>query len=558
MRAREDRASVVALTAANLLPLAGVLFLGWDAGAIVLLAWSENLIVGFYAVLKIALVKVEKPAHHLAKLFFIAFFCMHFGLFCGVHGSFILYFFKLGGPASPSLGGDWPFPLVFLQILVGVAADAWRARPPGMEWQVLCLFLSHGVSFVQNYVLGKEYASSNIVLAMVRPYGRMVLMHVALIAGAAATVGLGSPVPMLFVLVGLKLAVDVALHRWSHREWGAKGRPGARLDERVARQFLEKGLVGKRLGLGLFCAFLSVFALVSVCFAWHQHHKVTTFRPVDAVVTSSGFKQEADSEGGQTYSPSVVYTYEVSGRSYTSQEVFPIGESFSSRETAARFSDPYGAGQVVQAYYDPKDPSQSFLLKRYCFIPYLFILASAPAAVVVVALCFWDRVALLSRQPAERKALMVAAVWHGVGIAVCGQYFAASVRPYETFPIAVAAIYEGLGVIPLAMALPKRGVWGRLREALFASLVGGLVGLWAGALVGGLGGLAVALVSRAVSGRAVGGLHWALYGLIGGAAAVGLLFGLATLFGKAKFASTPPQTDGRRQAKGRSGRGKGQ
>jgi hypothetical protein len=546
VRVQQDRASGVALTAANLMPLAGVLFLGWDAGAIVLLAWSENLIVGFYAVLKIALLKVEKPAHHLVKLFFILFFCMHFGLFCAVHGSFILHFFTLGGGAPSSLGGDWPFPL-------DVIVQAWHRRLPGMEWQVLCLFLSHGVSFVQNYLLGKERASSNIMQVMVQPYGRMVLMHVAVIGGAFAAIWLSSPVPALFVLVGLKLMVDIALHRWSHREKGAEGRRSRRMlqiDAGVERRL-------DRLALGFLAVLCLAVAVGSVCYDWHQHRKVTRFRPVKAVVTSSGVKVEPSDEGGPTYSPSVVYVYEVSGRSYTSQEVFPIGEGFQRRKTAERFSRPYRAEQVVEAFYDPQDPSQAFLVRRYTFFPYLFILVSGPAAVMLSALCLRDRVALLSRQSAQRKALMAAAVWHGVGIAVCGHYFGVSVRPYETFPVVFAAIYEGLGLIPLALALPKEDALGRLRKAFIAALVGAAVGVWAGGLLGGFGGIVVGLISRGIFGRSVGGTHWAFYGLVGGAALGAALFGIATLVIPFETAQPPQRTEKRRKVGKRSGRPKG-
>ena len=45
---------VISLLIANAIPLWGVIFLGWDAFYIVLLYWTENLIIGFYNVLKMA------------------------------------------------------------------------------------------------------------------------------------------------------------------------------------------------------------------------------------------------------------------------------------------------------------------------------------------------------------------------------------------------------------------------------------------------------------------------------------------------------------------------
>ena len=45
---------VIALSAVNMIPLIGVLYLKWDAFHIVSLYWAEDLVIGFYNVLKIA------------------------------------------------------------------------------------------------------------------------------------------------------------------------------------------------------------------------------------------------------------------------------------------------------------------------------------------------------------------------------------------------------------------------------------------------------------------------------------------------------------------------
>ena len=84
---------LMALTAANVLPLFGALFWGWEAFNIVLLYWAENLAVGFYNILKIAFAKVSHPAEHLGKLFLIPFFTVHYGGFTAVHGVFVLAMF---------------------------------------------------------------------------------------------------------------------------------------------------------------------------------------------------------------------------------------------------------------------------------------------------------------------------------------------------------------------------------------------------------------------------------------------------------------------------------
>ena len=111
--------SIQALTVANLVPLIGVVFLGWDAAAIVLLYWIENLIIGLFNVFRMILVKVESPSKQFQKLFMIPFFCVHFGGFCAVHGFFLLTFFKMGPDWDAFTPGEpWLGPFIFLQLLL--------------------------------------------------------------------------------------------------------------------------------------------------------------------------------------------------------------------------------------------------------------------------------------------------------------------------------------------------------------------------------------------------------------------------------------------------------
>jgi hypothetical protein len=217
-----DRVSVAALILVNLLPLAGVFFFDWDAFAVVLLYWAENLIIGGYTILKMALAPAEQPSHHLAKLFLVPFFCIHYGGFCAGHGFFILMFFsgfENGNDIAPFSGGpEWPGPLVFLQMLVGVVSHLWRTQPPEMIWPLLGLTVSHGLSFVQNFLIRKEYANSSVKDLMGAPYKRIVLLHIAIIAAGVPVMLLGSPIPLLAILIAMKIGMDLWLHNREHRK----------------------------------------------------------------------------------------------------------------------------------------------------------------------------------------------------------------------------------------------------------------------------------------------------------------------------------------------------
>jgi hypothetical protein len=208
---------LVSLLAANTVPLWGVFFLGWDTFLIVLLYWAENLIIGFYNILKIAFVKMPHLRGHLAKLFVIPFFIIHYGGFVGVHGLFILFLFGKSRNLPLPVGNTWPCFLVFVQLLLGVIRQMWIIMPDGMLLPLAIFLASHGVSFVHNFLIKGEYAHTNPEKLMSQPYSRIVVMHIAIIAGAFLAAAFKSPLPILIVLIALKTVLDIKLHLREHK-----------------------------------------------------------------------------------------------------------------------------------------------------------------------------------------------------------------------------------------------------------------------------------------------------------------------------------------------------
>ncbi len=47
---------------------------------------------------------------------------------------------------------------------------------------------------------------------MMRPYGRIIVLHIAIIFGGFLTMALGDPTWMLVILILLKTLVDLAMH----------------------------------------------------------------------------------------------------------------------------------------------------------------------------------------------------------------------------------------------------------------------------------------------------------------------------------------------------------
>ena len=214
---RKDILSMPALIGANLIPLAGILLFSWDVKFIVILYWLENLVAGFYNILKMVLVKPGQDGTNLGKVFLIPFFCLHYGGFCAVHGMILTAIFKIGSGHSPiDTGGTWWGPLVFLEMLVQVIARIWQNRPPEMIWAIIGLTISHGISFIENFIIGREYRAASLREQMHRPYQRIVIMHLTIIAGGFFVMRLNSPMPLMAALVLLKITFDIHLHRKAH------------------------------------------------------------------------------------------------------------------------------------------------------------------------------------------------------------------------------------------------------------------------------------------------------------------------------------------------------
>lgn len=244
------RRSMTALLVANLLPLFGVVALGWRAFDVVFLYWLENVVIGAINLLKIltcagsydgaaarASERIDRVADslgvehgdpaeraakleelaassplltHSSKLFFAPFFTVHYGMFCLIHGVFVCVLLSDGGP----MAGANPFDAGFEAL-----------GRFGIQVAALALTLSHLVSYFSNFLARGEYLRITPPELMAQPYARVVVLHVAIVLSGFLTVALGSPIWLLVLLVAGKTWLDLRLHLREHRE--AKGEPQA-------------------------------------------------------------------------------------------------------------------------------------------------------------------------------------------------------------------------------------------------------------------------------------------------------------------------------------------
>lgn len=192
-----QRPSVIALVLANLVPVFGVFCFHWEVFPLMFLFWSENVIIGAFNVLKMLLASPGSPASWIGKFFIIPFFCVHYGMFTFVHGIFVVALF--GGGLKP---GGFPGPATFVEI----------ARQNYLSWAILGLAVSRGISFATNYLANGEYKRASLQQLMAQPYGRIIVLHVAILGGGFLMMALHSPVAGLLVLIALKILFDLRGH----------------------------------------------------------------------------------------------------------------------------------------------------------------------------------------------------------------------------------------------------------------------------------------------------------------------------------------------------------
>jgi len=213
--------AVASLVVANLVPLAGVIFWGWNLWTILALYWAENGIVGLWNIAKILRAEGPVPASAPAAARLVSragvamFFVVHYGIFWVVHGIFVI----AALPALDAIGQSGLTPPTLED--PGVV-DPWlgergiRARLDLVAFGAIWLAISHGISYWTVYLGRGEYRHVSPQQQAQAPYGRLVVLHVTIIFGAFVSVLLGVPFGAMLVLVGLKLVLDLRFHLREH------------------------------------------------------------------------------------------------------------------------------------------------------------------------------------------------------------------------------------------------------------------------------------------------------------------------------------------------------
>ncbi len=192
--------SLYVLILVNLVPVFGVLFLHWSLFSVMFFYWLESLVVGLYNIPKLLMAKATSDTgdkkenstpHTKGRLAFVIFFLIHYGIFMLGHGLFV---FALFGPSD----------LTVQTFLIGFGS----------------LAVSHGISFLINYIGHKEYERTTVSQQMIAPYKRIVFMHITIIASGFIIALFNVPVLALIFMVLFKIVIDAGSHIHEHQKLG--------------------------------------------------------------------------------------------------------------------------------------------------------------------------------------------------------------------------------------------------------------------------------------------------------------------------------------------------
>lgn len=215
-----NRLPATTLIVANLAVGAITLSSSWGFYELMLVYWCEALIIGAFNVARMVVVglagqpfgtriEADWPARFVLSLMAAGFFIMKFGAFALGLGVLVAMVPEHLAHDHATTGNH---------IWHGLNAVA-----KGVAVATVLLFVSHAISFVMNFLVRGEYRNTNLLTLLFWPYVRMSLVMVTLATGLAAAAALpflNTSTVFGLVIVIVKTAADLVMHKAEHARWG--------------------------------------------------------------------------------------------------------------------------------------------------------------------------------------------------------------------------------------------------------------------------------------------------------------------------------------------------
>ena len=193
------------LIVANLVPVYGVLFLGWNAREVFIVYCFETIIIGFFTLLKLAITGVIRKKDvwqyqgNITKQpfwVFMLFFLVHYGMFVAIQMSL---FFAVSG-----IGKDD-------NISIFNFFSKWPELVTKETYIMLGVFIvSYAFRNITEFILSGEYRTASLMYLMFQPYGRIFIQQVTVILGSMfLTFGAGKIFILVFALIKIFFEVFI-------------------------------------------------------------------------------------------------------------------------------------------------------------------------------------------------------------------------------------------------------------------------------------------------------------------------------------------------------------
>lgn len=187
---------------ANLIPVFGVWFLGWNAVEAFTVYAMETLIVGILTVLKLLVATFYKKKDtwqsgnqvtQQAGFVFILFFIAHFGIFAMVQTTI---FSQVAGITPPGSG------------VMHFFFHFWEYINEDIAWMLGGFVISYLLRDFIPFLYREEYKNISMMHLMFQPYGRVLIQQFTVILGSMfLSFGLGKVFILVFALA--KIAFEV-------------------------------------------------------------------------------------------------------------------------------------------------------------------------------------------------------------------------------------------------------------------------------------------------------------------------------------------------------------
>lgn len=187
---------LLAVIAGNITPVFGVLFYDWSLFDIFYLYWAENILIGGFTAIRMLMSAASWGiAMLIGTLFSIAFFTVHYGMFCFGHGMIIFELFYKG---SVDIAENENYLLAY----------AFDNAQNGFFLALLGITVVVITEGIKKVIEDRREARMPQAI-MFTPYGRMIVLHLTIIFGGLAAQSLGTPIWALALLIILKTGYDI-------------------------------------------------------------------------------------------------------------------------------------------------------------------------------------------------------------------------------------------------------------------------------------------------------------------------------------------------------------